>query len=36
MMWKEERDAKRAFWLHQLREWSRSGERLSEYARGHE
>jgi hypothetical protein len=35
MMKKEEREAKGAFWLQHLREWSASGERLAEYARLH-
>jgi hypothetical protein len=35
MMKKEEREAKRAFWLQQLRECAASGEHLSAYAHGH-
>lgn len=35
MMRKEERAAKRAFWLQHLREWSGSGEHLSVYAQRH-
>jgi hypothetical protein len=35
MMKKEEREAKRAFWLQHLHECSASGERLSAYAQGH-
>jgi hypothetical protein len=35
MMKNEEREAKRAFWLQHLREWSASGEHLSAYAQRH-
>jgi len=36
MLKKEEREAKGAFWLQHLREWSASGGRLAEYAQRHE
>jgi hypothetical protein len=36
MMKKEEREAKGAFWLQHLREWSASGGRLADYAHRHE
>jgi hypothetical protein len=35
MMKKEEREAKRAFWLQHIRECSACGERLSRYAQRH-